>query len=48
MALRSHDERPTGGGVVAHYEWTVQEINHLIEASEQLAQKPEARYDYSG
>ena len=47
MALLSDDERPTGGGVAAHHEWTVQEINNLVDASEQLGQKKEARYDYS-
>jgi integrase len=47
LTLLSDDEKPTGGGVAAHYEWTVQEINNLIEASEKLAEKPEARYDYS-
>jgi integrase len=48
LTLLSDDERPTGGGVAKHYEWTVKEINALVDASEQLGQKKEARYDYSG
>lgn len=47
-ALLSDDERPAGGGVAEHYEWSAKEIAALIEASAQLARKSEARYDYSG
>jgi integrase len=46
-ALLSDDERPQGGGVAAHFEWSPQDISKLISASEDLGKRPEARYDYS-
>jgi integrase len=47
LALLSDDERPTGGGVREHYVWTAEEISHLIAAAEDLASRPEARYNYA-
>lgn len=49
LTLLDEDERAAmaGGGVRDHYEWSTQEISDLIAASEKIAKRPEARYDYS-
>jgi len=49
LTLLDEDERAAmaGGGVRNHYEWSTQGISDLIAASEGLARRPEARYDYS-
>jgi integrase len=41
------DEKPSGGGVRDHYEWTSEEISELIASSERVARRPDSRYDYS-
>jgi integrase len=49
LTLLDEDERAAmaGGGVRDHYEWNPREISDLIAASERIAKRPEARYDYS-
>ena len=48
LALLSDDERPSGGGVREHHVWSPEEIARLVTAAEQLGQRPEAQFDYSG
>lgn len=47
LALLHADEKPSGGGVRDHREWTAHEISELITASERVARRPGSRYDYS-
>jgi integrase len=47
LALLSDDERPSGGGVRAHYIWSSEEVAGLIEAAVRLGRRQEARYDYA-
>ena len=51
--LLTADERPPGDGdetteeSEGAYEWSDEEIEALLAASERLARRPEARYDYT-
>ncbi len=47
LAILGTDERPTGGGVRDHSEWSPADIDALIAGAERVARRPEARYDYS-
>ena len=47
LAVLDADERPTGGGLRDHYEWSTRDLAELIAAAERVGQRPEARYDYS-
>jgi integrase len=40
-------ERAKGGPKAQQFKWSLEAIKNLLEASEQLARKPGARYDYS-
>lgn len=46
-ALLTRDDRPAPHQKPPAYEWSDSDVHALIEAAEQLARKPEARYDYS-
>jgi integrase len=47
LTLLSDDERPTGGGVAAHYIWSPEEVARLIQAAEELGGRTVAQYDYA-
>jgi integrase len=46
LSLLSEDERPTGGGVRQHYEWSPGEISALIAAAEARGGENTARFNY--
>jgi integrase len=47
LALLSDDERPTGGGVRAHYVWSPEDVGRLVASAEELGRREESRYDYA-
>jgi integrase len=48
LSLLSDDERPKASTRRPRFEWTPETIARLITAAEQLASRPESRFDYSG
>jgi integrase len=46
-AILSDDERPSGGGVSAHYEWSAETISKVMTAAEERGALKTANYDYA-
>jgi integrase len=47
LSLLSDDERPRGGGVREHYQWSAEEISKLIAAADELSKRRDANYNYA-